>query len=346
MQNILICGHPKSGTTLLASLLDGHSEIAVFPEETFLYDTISFWKLSVGDMADWLIHESAVNHLSLGRYERELDGNFDYSGFDYSEFEKIFLEKMRTQDHPGYKHLLPALVTAYAQVSGQADKKYWVEKTPGHEKYLQALIDWYPGMKVLYIIRDPRDTYSSNNRKKQRQSAGKETLKLGKFIYRWGMSVWYMQYFQQQSGNGLILRYEDLLRYPASTMSLVMDFLGLKYEPVLTTPTKFGQPWHGNSMFKDKFSAISTAPIGRWKDSLTGRQVSTIESLLGKIMSIFNYQVSTSKRSFISSLSALNRKKQLLGMLFRLYWPLEIPQRLKPISCSALSNNDNIAENK
>jgi len=297
-------------------------------------------------MADWLINESAVSHLSLGKYERELDGNFDYSGFDFPEFEKRFREKTADEDDGGYEVLLPALVTAYAQVSGQADKKYWAEKTPGHEKYLQALADWYPDMKVLYIIRDPRDTYASNNRKKQRQSAGKETLELGRFIYRWGMSIWHMQYFQQSSINGLIIRYEDLLRYSASTLSLVTGFLGLEYEESLATPTKLSHPWHGNSMFKDKFSAISTAPIGRWKESLTQPQVEIIESLLGKTMSIYNYQVSTARRSFIKSLSALNHKKRLLGMLFRLYWPLEIPKRLKPISCSALSNNDNIAENK
>lgn len=32
-QPVFICGCPKSGTTLLASLLDGHSELLIIPEE-------------------------------------------------------------------------------------------------------------------------------------------------------------------------------------------------------------------------------------------------------------------------------------------------------------------------
>ena len=31
---IFICGHPKSGTSLLRSILDSHPEIIVYPEET------------------------------------------------------------------------------------------------------------------------------------------------------------------------------------------------------------------------------------------------------------------------------------------------------------------------
>ncbi len=331
MQKILICGHPKSGTTLLASLLDGHSEIAVFPEETFLYDSISFRKLSVVEMADWLIRESAVSHLSLEKFERELDGNFDYSGFDFPEFKKLFMTKMRMVGK-GYKDLMPSLVASFSKVSGQDHKKYFLEKTPGHEKYLQVLKNWYTDLKVLYIIRDPRDCYVSNNKKKQRQSAGKETLELGRFVYRWGMSVWYMQYFQKKYNNGLVIRYEDLLRYPAATLSLVMEFMGLEYEDSLAVPTKLGRPWHGNSMFKDKFSSISTAPLGRWKESLSPNQIEIIETLLCKTMSIYNYQVSVSKSSFIRLLSTLKHKKRLLGMLFRLYWPGSIPERLKPLS--------------
>ena len=32
---VFICGHPKSGTSLLRNLLDSHSELVVYPEETW-----------------------------------------------------------------------------------------------------------------------------------------------------------------------------------------------------------------------------------------------------------------------------------------------------------------------
>lgn len=33
---IFICGHPKSGTSLLRNLLDNHPQLAVYPEESLL----------------------------------------------------------------------------------------------------------------------------------------------------------------------------------------------------------------------------------------------------------------------------------------------------------------------
>ena len=34
---VFICGHPKSGTSLLRSMLDNHPELIVYPEETYFF---------------------------------------------------------------------------------------------------------------------------------------------------------------------------------------------------------------------------------------------------------------------------------------------------------------------
>ncbi|MGE5223096.1 MAG: sulfotransferase, partial [Omnitrophica WOR_2 bacterium] len=34
---VFICGHPKSGTSLLRSLLDSHPQVIVYPEETSFF---------------------------------------------------------------------------------------------------------------------------------------------------------------------------------------------------------------------------------------------------------------------------------------------------------------------
>lgn len=37
---VFICGHPKSGTTLVRALVDDHPELVVFPEETSFFRTV------------------------------------------------------------------------------------------------------------------------------------------------------------------------------------------------------------------------------------------------------------------------------------------------------------------
>ena len=330
---IILCGYKKSGTTLLTSLLDSHSQIAVFPEETwYLRQAGNYPDLTVQEGANWLLTISNPRKLALGDSETLLGGNRNYSDFDFQAFRARFMEKLQgcPQTHAW---VLRSMVESYAEETGQERKQYWLEKSPLNEHRLDLALSWYPNLRAIYIVRDPRDVFVSRSRKRKMKSNGQRAMPLSKFMRDWAISVWSWQQFMTVSPNGLTIRYEDLARYPKETMAMVCRFLDVSYEPVLETPTKNGKLWSGNSTYGDEFTGVSSKPIGRWRQSLSQERLTLMEAFLGKTMAYFGYQLSTQPPSFFRAMGYWIRHSEIdyriLGVILRLYWPFELPKALK-----------------
>jgi len=162
---IFICGYPKSGTTLLLTLLDRHPELVVFPEET------KFFKL-VLDQADrcnpeFVLTNTGAKNLGVGEF-RYTSGYRDYSALDFSAYRDC-LELSWAESYRSERTLLETMIHCYARITGQTGRKYWVEKTPLNEKYLTKVINWWPNLRAIYIIRDPRDNYCSYRKLRDRR---------------------------------------------------------------------------------------------------------------------------------------------------------------------------------
>jgi hypothetical protein len=330
---IFICGHAKSGTTLLAALLDNHPDIAVFPEESFYTKRYgSRPAKDVPEGAAWMLED--VRRKVEGMENEEVFDRWHFPYFDgfadfKQRFEAILESRRAARGSQTHGDVIEAYVGAFAQATGQSGKKYWLEKTHGNELALHALQEYFPNLKAIYIVRDPRDIYGSWARRMQ--ASGKLDA-LDRFITRWGLSVWHWQQFAAQNPNSLLVRYEDLLRYPQETLRLICAFLEIPYDSVLETPTKNGNLWEGNSMHADRFQGISTKPIGRWRESLDAAQVGSIEGFLGKAMQTLGYQTSLpplGARSALREWLRCGKSRALAGMLLRLYWPWALPLRYR-----------------
>src|SRR6202023_2159508 len=84
-----VAGQAKSGTTLLAALLDNHSELLVLPEETAYFPTVLTKYAPRGRRAqfDYITRESRSNVLFSGHSRR---GKRDYADFPREQFLETF----------------------------------------------------------------------------------------------------------------------------------------------------------------------------------------------------------------------------------------------------------------
>lgn len=325
---IFVCGHAKSGTTLLAALLDGHSQILAFPEETFFLNHVrSNPNLSLSERIEWLLTQ--VRHKQPSEASKDQYDGWTYDYFRDLDWLENYLHKTLANGQKSDKDVLEALLASYAEETQQLGKSYWLEKTHGNEMALDLLQKWYPSLRAIYIVRDPRDVLVSWSR---RMRASEKSGAIENFLYRWGMSTWAWREYTARN-QGLTIRYEELLRFPQATIKHVCDYLELDYERSLETPTKNGRLWAGNSMHGEAFSGISTSPIGRWREKMSDKELELIEGFLGKTMLSYGYQLSQPLPSF-SRMSArwlrLNgKRRQLIAMLVRLHWPFLLPARLQ-----------------
>jgi hypothetical protein len=288
---VFLCGHPKSGTTLLRSLLDSHPQLVVFPDETFFLrgflqeaDHLKL-KQKVSLALRYLLRffEVHENHpaalMDLPENERR------YAA--YVEMCKAFDVQISAED--GCRHegdFLSAAILAFGQVYGALtdDAKYWVEKSTYNEMFAEQIFGWWPQAKCIQITREPRDIFASYRRK--HKSLVPET-----FAYRWRKSTETGLNNQNRFGEDqyLILRYEDLVQEPEAQIEKLTQFLSIRDDAVLRVPSRNGVPWEGNSMFADKFSHISTKPLGRWESELSPQDVQIIEKMAGNQMQACGY---------------------------------------------------------
>ena len=132
---VILCGYPKSGTTLLLSLLDNHPQLTVFPEEC------KFFQLVYGkkNYLNIILTQTGFNAL---RFEKVVfpSGERDYTDVDFDYVEK----EIRTLcgNVSVFKDILIGAMSIWhnVQANQSNEKLRWVEKTPGNERYIYIYI--------------------------------------------------------------------------------------------------------------------------------------------------------------------------------------------------------------
>ena len=82
---IFICGHPKAGTSLLTSLLDGHPDLVVYPEETLFFRRFLPAIEGKSDDEKLALADELLIHFFQWNLENPPEHQKDYPDRDYSE---------------------------------------------------------------------------------------------------------------------------------------------------------------------------------------------------------------------------------------------------------------------
>jgi hypothetical protein len=239
---VFIGGYPKSGTTLLCSLLDGHEELVVIPEETKFFNRRSS-QISNSDYISRFLDEFSAG---FGKIIAASSGLRDYRDIKPQIILEAAERYWKTSDRSEKRVLEGIACGIYAALGYSGRKRYWVEKTPRNEAHFQLISTWWPDAKLIVMVRDPRQALTSHRRYQVKRNVNRPKS-LGNFISEWNASN---QYFKDTKNSGLdscLLRYEDLVTGKEQMMKNVADFLGIKVTPDLIKPTKAGLTWSGNS---------------------------------------------------------------------------------------------------
>src|SRR5690242_9153091 len=144
-----IAGQAKSGTTLVAALLDNHPELLVLPQETAYFPTVLTKYGSSGRRGqfDYLTRESFSRVLFGGEAKwRE----HEYKNFPQQKFLQTF-ERIAFDPANSSRDLLALMAEAYATTMGTSlDRiKRWIEKTPANRNHIDEIRVRFPNAKLL-----------------------------------------------------------------------------------------------------------------------------------------------------------------------------------------------------
>jgi hypothetical protein len=305
MTPVLLCGHPKSGTTLLVSLLDGHPDLLVFPEEMKFREVIA--RGNMEDKIAFLLNRSGARIPGLGEVNFP-SGFRDYSSIDGEAYLRDL--KRRFSEAGSDEALFCAVFDNWMEYTGRcaADRPlYMIEKTPGNEYLRDTFRAWFPGTRFIHIVRDPRDNFASYRRKQP----GRHLLE---FADDWRQSS-RLALSRSDSEDYLVIKYEDLVAASRDVMSRVSEFLGIDFAESLLTPTRYGTTWSGNSMFGDNKGAIHKNACGRYREHLKAGEIRTLERYLCSEMAKLGYLDGSAAQP--RSLASLRTKLALLRLARR-----------------------------
>jgi hypothetical protein len=336
LEPVFIGGYPRSGTSLLVALLDGHPDLLVLPEETwFLKDVSRRSFASTGEAVDYLLSRTNLRHLDPaeppGPEEQLGVGIPDYSGFPFGQFRDRTLELARASTGAP-PEILRSLGEAFAEATGAGSRRFLVEKTPDNEFRMATARTWWPRCRFVYLVRDPRAVFHSHASKTSGASAGSRRLLVETFVLHYARSLAVgLRHIALAPGLATLVKYEDLVTAPESEMRRMCRFLEIGFDASLVAPTKLRRPWRGVGSAGEVGEHVVAGRIDAWRDGLDRSDVAYIETFLGKAMLLLGYQLATglvSSREFLTSLRGpLSTRVQTLRAVASLYKPVGIVRR-------------------
>lgn len=210
---IFIIGCPRSGTTLLSSILNRHSEVCVTPELHYFGKLDSLNKEINSTSEAIEVYNSLINKNLIGISNDTLAR--ELNTLDNGEFKKnTFL----------------AICNAYKNKKG---KTTCIEKTPDNVRFIKEILALFPNALFIYITRDGRDV----------------ALSLEKVNWDWPYRGYYSNliYWTEttnslskshhiKSPNSHHIKYEDLLDNPQHYVEKICTFIGVAFEQKMLAP--------------------------------------------------------------------------------------------------------------
>lgn len=232
-KRIFLVGCPRSGTTLLQSLLTAHPQITSFPESHFFRHLIP----NCNSKRYWLGIASRKAKPRFEQFLKEInsEGMFSYRP-QFAIFQYQYIQT--------FLHVLDT-------ITQQRGKTIWIEKTPGHVQYIDYIEKRIKEAKFIHIIRNGIDVVSSLYEVTHKYPPiWHGAWNIDKCINHWIKDVQISLNYQDKA-NHILVQYERLVQDPRLVLSKICDFINISFNEIMlekyTTTTKDivleNEPW-------------------------------------------------------------------------------------------------------
>lgn len=269
---VFVVGMPRSGTTLLSSLLDAHPDLVIAPETH--YFTRCWTGGPVQDpahaleMLDRLFRQPGVRDMGL------------------SEREKTTIrDEVRGMSAPTHGALLRTVLETYAERSSASA---WGEKTPDHLRFVPEMARQFPEAVFLALVRDPRDVALSLRSLPWSRS----TLPEQAWTWR-SYAARIERYHADYEDRFLHLRYEDLITNPEEQLRRMCAFLETPFHAsMLQLQEQQAKPFDADrEPWKQKSGRqIDASNREKWRTQLPEEERVIVEMIAGRWLTVYGYE--------------------------------------------------------
>jgi hypothetical protein len=253
-----LVGCPRSGTTLLQSLIVAHSQIASFPESKFFQrivipDSI-YSKFNLAPLKSRQIFNNFLEDINRPELKKLLPLN----AFFVEQYTKSFIQVLDT-------------------VALEEHRSYWLEKTPEHLRRINTIEKLVEDAKFIHIVRNGIDVIASLYEMTQKYpEIWGEPRDLERYINRWETDILISSYHLHKP-NHFLVRYEDLVANTPAVLAKVCQFMDVSYE---------------GSMLEKRMSVVSSLIRKReyWKQSVNDNLQQASSNKFERVFDLYQKQ--------------------------------------------------------
>lgn len=276
-----VVGSPRSGTTLLQTMLMRAPGVTMPPELHYVHITYKR-RHRMADIRTDKGWEQACNAIKARCKHSDID-------MDAALFDRLCETGERT-----YARLFRIWLTVIGAVDGASVVG---EKTPNHCEWVLEIVAMIPEARIIHIMRDPRDSAVS-----QREAFGRHALQAA---VRWKRDLEMHRDCQRliPADRYIAVRYEDLVTDPEAVIRPLSAFLDVPYVEDMLDPG--GREKKGFSSYEAHklrtLDKVTSSRIGRYKQKMSAMNIAVIEHICGPLMEEMGY--------------TLERKNPFLGLI-------------------------------
>lgn len=232
---IFVVGSSRSGTTMMGRLLALHPAIFTFGELHF------FEQMWAPEPDSPPLTAERARELAARLFAVQRRGYF-HPG-DWRDF---LAEADAVLATPGNGPVRGERIfeTFVAEETRAAGKRIGCDQTPRNVFYLGELLRFYPGARVVNLVRDPRDVLLSQKNRWKRRRLGSSGMPWHQVLRSWVnyhpitiTKLWVMAVEAaarfEQDPRVLTVRFEQLLSAPDTEVPRLCAFLGVEYQDAM-----------------------------------------------------------------------------------------------------------------
>ena len=312
--HIVIQGTFRVGSTFLAKAFSAHQNLSVASDPYFYFFKALRNEICLREGVENFDIDSPISdnfYSNYWRINKKIRGydlnipikfnttqsiveNISRLAGNHSPLLVPYLREIRAES---YAELYRKLVRLVRVAYGDENTKICGYKVIFAEQFLQPLLNTFPEMKCIYLVRDPRAVLASQNafyenEKNKLKYADRGRYPLLYVIRNWRKSIAYLIDNAYNEKNIIVVQYEKLVSNPEHWFRKICDFLDVSYDANMADASRYkggdGSRWSRNSSY-DTSAEITTKSIPKWKDVLNHEEVRMVEDLCSTEMEIFGY---------------------------------------------------------
>lgn len=260
---IFIVGCPRSGTTLVRVMLDGHSRLAITQETDLIVRLDDPRPRSLDPVLDEIFIDRTVERWRIP--------------------EDRFREFVKERAPTTYAELLNAVFSGFATARG---KQRWGVKMPSYVLHIPRLAELFPDAQFVHVVRDGREVAASLVERpwgpRRAVTAALQWVRAVRAGRKAGQGLGTDRYLE--------IRLEDLIASPQDRLMQICRFLGEEYEPaMLDYPKRAAAGPLAGQRDHEHVGRPPTAGLRDWRAGLSRRDQSAVETACRPLLAELGY---------------------------------------------------------